>query len=355
MPRGLVNRLVIDSTHATQMKRLIWLLLICLTTAAGAVGQVRNEARRANRDVLRLGRWGVFTHYLADSPGSSVGSPEAWDKRIDAFNVQGLANQLANAKVSYYFITIGQNSGYFCAPNLTYDQLVGRQPSRCSRRDLISDLAKALAAKKIKLGVYLPANAPENDQQAVDKLGWMRGDHRNAEFQRRWESIIKEWSMRWGKNVFAWWIDGAYFADAMYRQADPPNFQTFAAALRSGNPSAIIAFNPGINTVIKPMTEHEDFTAGEVDFYLPLPGRLPYNHNIAVNTSEALKGEQLHYLSFLGEWWGRGTPRFPTYFASAYTRYVNAQGGAVTWDVPISDSGHIPEEFVRQLRVLSGK
>ncbi|MEZ0609318.1 hypothetical protein ACAW74_12415 [Fibrella sp. WM1] len=327
------------------------LVLVCASFANGQPKDVKT-ARKANREILKRGKWGVFTHYLADTPGSPTPTPGNWNQRINRFNVTALANQLAAAHASYYFITIGQNSGYYCAPNSTYDKLVGHPVSHCSQRDLITDLAKALASKGIKLGVYIPANAPENDKQAVDKLGWMRGDHRNAEFQRRWESVIKDWSLRWGKNIFAWWVDGAFFADAMYRQPEPPNFQSFAAALRAGNPDALVAFNPGINTVLKPMTEHEDFTAGEVDFYLPLPGRLPYNNNLAINTAEGLKGEQLHYLSFLGEWWGRGKPRFPTYLISAYTRYVNDQGGVMTWDVPISDAGLIPTAFITQLKAL---
>lgn len=333
----------------------LWLLLLGVLSFT-AYGQTKDQAerRRIGKAVFRKAKWGVFVHYLADSPGATTLTPDSWNRRINAFNVNVLANQLVSAGASYFFITVGQNSGFFNAPNPTYDALVGHQPSHCSQRDLITDLAKALATKGIKLGVYLPANAPENDKQAVERLGWMRGDHRNAEFQTRWEAIIQDWSKRWGKNVFAWWIDGAFFADAMYRHKEVPNFQSFAASLRAGNPNALIAFNPGVNPVLKPMTEHEDFTAGEVDFYLPLPGKQAWNHNNPVNTGEALKGEQLHYFSFLGDWWGKGTPRFPNDLVKAYTRYVNSQGGAMTWDVPISIEGRIPDSYIKQLKTMAG-
>jgi alpha-beta hydrolase superfamily lysophospholipase len=37
------------------------------------------------------------------------------------------------------------------------------------------------------------------------------------------EAVIREWSLRWGKNVSGWWTDGCYHADKMYRHADAPD------------------------------------------------------------------------------------------------------------------------------------
>jgi hypothetical protein len=71
--------------------------------------------------------------------------------------------------------TIGQNSGHYCSPNATYDRIVGITPSKCSRRDLIADLAKTLSARNIRLMVYLPSGAPGADPVARQKLGWRWG------------------------------------------------------------------------------------------------------------------------------------------------------------------------------------
>ena len=46
-----------------------------------------------------------------------------------------------------------------------------------------------------------------------------------------------------------------------------------------------------------------------------------------------------------------GKPRFDDDFVAAYTNQVANRGGAVTWDVPIDDYGHIPDEYIRQLTV----
>ena len=77
----------------------------------------------------------------------------------------------------------------------------------------------------------------------MQRLGWewgfeggwphghaVRTGKRLAEFQQKWEEIIRDWSLRWGDKLRGWWIDGCYFADAMYRFPDPPNFESLAAA-----------------------------------------------------------------------------------------------------------------------------
>ena len=116
--------------------------------------------QRANTDWFRQSRWGVASHYLADTAGcqqATRSNTEDWNRQIDAFDVHGLARQLAEAHVPYYFISLGQNSGFYLSPNRTYDEIVGIVPSKCSRRDLVADLAGALAPCGIRLLVSPPA------------------------------------------------------------------------------------------------------------------------------------------------------------------------------------------------------
>lgn len=96
----------------------------------------------------------MLSHYLAGSAGDGADgtvTPDSWNRQIDAFDVDGLAAQLASAKVPYFCLTMGQTSGVMRAPNATYDRLVNRRPSRLSRRDLIADLADALAPHGIRM------------------------------------------------------------------------------------------------------------------------------------------------------------------------------------------------------------
>ena len=146
--------------------------------------------------------------------------------------------------------------------------------------------------------VYLPAGAPNGDRDARTKLQWQNGPHPNREFQAMWEQVIREWSTRWGDKVTGWWFDGCYWPNTMYRGDEPPNFESFAAAARAGNPNSIVAFNPGVFLRVFSMSPHEDYTAGEINNVAGIEIRRQENGR--------LDGTQIHILSYLGERWGGG-------------------------------------------------
>lgn len=309
--------------------------LLVITCGCGA-------AQSPRTDWFQKAGWGVFTHYLADTVADGEKtSAQKWNALVDGFDVEGLASQLASVRAKYYFITLGQNSGHYIAPNPAYDRLTGIRPSRCSKRDLVSDLYAALERKGIRLLVYLPAGAPDRDPAAMKALGWRSGPYPNREFQTRWEQVIAEWSKRWGSKVGGWWFDGCYWPNIMYRSQAAPNFASFAAAARAGNPHSIVAFNRGVIYPIISITEQEDYTAGEINEpeRVRCPGRW-------------VDGAQFHMLSYLGSNWARSPVRFDAGQVVKWTREIMSKGGVVTWDVPIQANGLIPQVFVDQLKAL---
>jgi hypothetical protein len=317
-------------------------LILCFVLAAA----LQAEDRAA---WMRQARWGVMTHYLADwiargfAPQGEKMTIGRWNELVDHFDVEGVAKQLQSVGAGYYQISIGQNSGYYLSPNATYDRLTGITPGKCSRRDLVADLADALAKRGIRLMVYLPAGAPGADHGADEALGWRNGPYRNSEFQRKWEQVIAEWSVRWGKKVSGWWFDGCYWPNTMYR-GDEPNFATFAAAARAGNPASVVAFNPGVVYRIISMTPYEDFTAGEIDF----PDKVMFRRN----ADGKQDGAQIHVLTFLGEKWGMGSPRFSVEQVVEYSQVVAKQGGVITWDTPIERGGVFSRAFLDLLAAV---
>lgn len=318
---------------------------------------------------LARAKWGVFCHYLAANAWQVRADPRclsvtasAWNARVDAFDAEALAECVAATGAGYLFLTVGQGTGHYCSPNATYDRLTGVEPSKCSRRDLILDLADALRARGVRMMVYTNSDGPYFDGVAARALGYRppwgkeiaeavgvhlkpddgEGDPRLAEFQRNWQAIHREWSLRWGDRVHGWWVDGCYHADQMYRHDEAPNFASFAAAMKAGNADAIVAFNPGVPNKVISHTEHEDYTAGEFP-----------RHGLPQCEGPFIDGARAHTLGFLGTLWRRGArPRFPDELVAAYTRYVNHHGGAVTWDVPITEAGTIPEPFLKQLTAI---
>jgi hypothetical protein len=298
---------------------------------------------------MKEARWGVMTHYLADwiasaeGPGNSP-SVDEWNDLVDRFDVDALADQLQSVGAGFQILTIGQNSGFYLAPNASYDRIVGIRPSKCARRDLVADLAEALRKRGIKLIVYLPAGAPAGDRLAVAALGWQNGPHRNREFQLKWEQVIREWSLRWGNRVSGWWFDGCYWPNTMYRTAEPPNFDSFAAAARAGNPESVLAFNPGVVDRSLSITPQEDYTAGEINE----PDRLMIRRAFAGKVD----GVQVHVLTYLGSTWGKGSPRFSDEQVETLCRTVGRSGGVVTWDLPIGRDGRLAKPFLDRLDLV---
>jgi hypothetical protein len=329
------------------MLRRITFLWLAVALASPGFGATPSPAGRA--DWMREQRFGVMTHYLHDwivgRGNRDQMTPENWNKLIDGFDVETCADQLKSVGVDYYLISIGQNSGYFLSPNATYDKITGITPSRLSRRDLVADLAGALAKRGIKLLVYLPSGAPAGDRVAREALKWENGPHRNAEFQRHWEAIMREWSLRWGDKVAGWWFDGCYWPNQMYRTDEAPNFTSFAAAARAGNPNAVVSFNPGVVNRTLSVTPHEDYIAGEVSD--------PKLWNARRNFDGRIDGAQLHFLSHLGAEWGRGALRFTDAQVLAFTKAVAETGSAVTWDTPTLKNGTFAPEILAQLKAIA--
>lgn len=177
---------------------------------------------------MRELKWGVMCHYLPETTRNDrdiMLDPEEWNRQVVKFDVEALALQLEEIGAGYLLFTIGQNSGYYCSPNAIYDDITGIKPSKCSDRDLIGDLCDALAARNVKFFAYLPSGAPVKDLAVVEKLGWLnlglaenseknigKRKRRLAEFQQKWEAVVREWSLRWGSRVAGWWIDGCYYS-----------------------------------------------------------------------------------------------------------------------------------------------
>lgn len=284
---------------------------------------------------LRDARWGVFSHFLPHMPSAPVPQDMTaahWATRVNGFRADALADQLSSVNAAYYFITIGQAGDYFCSPNATYERLFGPSHGRLSSRDLIADIAKALGPKGIRLCVYLPALGAATPAD-----------------QPRWQAVIREWSQRWGAAVSAWWIDGMYHR--------PEDYKTFTDVFKSGNPDALVAYNTGPvgmnRDQLMPATPYEDYLAGEVDFFLPTCGVRVFDGK-SYYQGPNIAGDQLHFLNFLGAWWGTGEPRYSNELVLSWTGHVNDHGGTVTWDVPLDADGTIAPAFLRQLAALDG-
>ncbi|MCE5325414.1 MAG: hypothetical protein LLG01_03265 [Planctomycetaceae bacterium] len=305
---------------------------------------------------LHDARWGVMTHFLARLPGPAIDNrivtAQEWNEQVDSVDVEAMADTLADLGAGYLILTLGQLSGHFCSPNAAIDRIGGITPSLCSRRDLPAEMARALRKRGLRLIAYIHSEPPHHEQcrDAFETTQAAReADRRRLGMQRKWQSVIAEWSARWGDLVSGWWVDGCY-DPPMYKSLDEPNWHSFAAALRAGNEQSLLAFNHGIMWPPKSITDEDDYLAGEVDgaFFAGYWEGSRYCQVPAI-----YQGVRLHILSFLGTMWCQGdAPRFPDEFVAGYTKFIASRGGATTWDVPIERDCTIRESFMPQLKAI---
>lgn len=92
------------------------------------------------------------------------------------------------------------------------------------------------------------------------------------------------------------------------------------------------------------ITPDEDYTAGEINDL----ERMMIRRAVAGKVD----GAQVHFLSFLGQTWGMGEPRFTAGQVVEWSRKVTQSGGVITWDTPIQKSGLIAAPFIDQLKAI---
>lgn len=325
------------------------------------------NTRAARTEFLRKGGYGFFYHFhyreqwlnpeeerLADDYYRIC---RDWNKVVENFDVEETARLLHSWNAGFFYLTIGQNAGYYCAPNSVYDRITGRsgKDSLCSRRDLISDLADALKKYEIPLIVYTTSNSPARCPEISRKLHFCKRNP-DPEFIRLWSEIHREWAERWGEKIAGWWVDGsAGITQNLFErkrrdgaQKEERTLNTmFRDALRAGNPSAAIAWN--LPQEMESDYE-EDYTAREFNRNNWVTFRFengPFTEN----------GQQYHQLAFIGKNWCRMPIAMDAETMVNATRAVNDNHGAIGWDLPIYTDGRIAEdakqlvdEFVRLYR-----
>ncbi len=289
-------------------------------------------------------KWGIFSHYLYRAPAC----PEAdknWSRRVDSFDTDRLAANLAEMGAGYYFITIMQGTRHMIAPNKTYDEIAGTQPGEaCSHRDLILDISNSLQKYGIDLYLYFTGDGPWLDDSVNRKFGFFEPrENISEEFVKKWASVTREYALRYGDRICGWWFDGCYD----YFGYNNELLSHLYDAVKAGNPNTITSFNNGVDKGGK-WYEKEEFTCGEFNDFTFIP------------KERFTDGAQTHVLIPLGllpdgvpgGWGAKGAVRDAEYL-SRYVNAVNANGGVVTIDIHIEPDGSFDPEQVAVLKEMS--
>ncbi len=296
-----------------------------------------------NKSVLELtdwfyrGKYGVMMHFLGDYRMEDA----VWDQKVNDFDCDGLARQLHACGANHLLFTISQTGGRFCMPIQSYDAVLreaGFPKKLCSDRDLVADLIRALDRYGIHLMLYAAVEGPVAGELR-NIFPWdSHGGGAGEGFTDRYFTMLRELSLRYGRGVKGWWIDGCYDYYPHFRQEDDPFILALTDALKAGNPDSILAFNPGI--VVKKLSRGQEYTCGEanwLDFY---------------PTERMIDGAQWHVLTYLGPWWSEGMSARSNIDLVRYTKACTDKGGVITFDVGYGADGTIVSEHFDQLCVI---
>lgn len=306
----------------------------------------RAEKLLANTDWLVADRYGVMFHWTSDTK-PEAGSPKPYQQAVRDFDVEHFAQMVAEMGAHHAVFTTSHAGFYFPGPNKTIDSIL---PGRTCDRDLITDMAGALAKRGIKLILYFH---PGHD----DAPWWARThfDENKAEYFRQWCAIIREIGERYGKGLAGFWFDDAIFT---YYPFEPP-WEEMTRAAKAGNANRLIIYN---SWILPRANEFYEVFAGENYFsreviegngFLPVGGTGKF-------TGGPQRGLQGHITTFVEGDWGHfkldspiEAPQFSAEMMIAGIQDCMRRKNVPTFDVEIYQEGTISPQTFQLFRAIN--
>jgi hypothetical protein len=312
------------------------------------------------------GKYGLFMHYQyrillgysirtkPQFPQPSQMTAQEWNRLVDGFDAKGFAEQMAEAKVGWVIFCLDDH--YFawpCAPNQAFSQYTGYAPGqKCSRRDLILDVAEALQGRGVKLIVYFAGlngymKEPKVSAGLMEDITG-RGTFNDqqppsAEGRRRRLAVLKEYADRYQNKIAGWWFDGV---ELDTYQAASDDWWAIHAIVHAANPKAVIAFSYGANEQACVCPSVDDYTGGDTwnrqELERLTPAHLPPQRGILWH-GKIYCGNVYH---------GQGDAnQFRDAELIDWINTCNRQGGVCTLDWPFDPKTGLLKDFgVAQLK-----
>jgi hypothetical protein len=178
------------------------------------------------------------------------GPRKPWPAMADQFDVATFADLVASTGAGYAVWSATWATYYFPAPIRAIDRIL---PGRTCERDLIGEIADALARKNIRLILYYHVgheSKPANGSWWSHN--WVSQTDKSLFFDN-WCSIIAEVGHRYGDRLAGWMFDD----ELVYY---PAPYERLGVAAKAGNPRRILSYNPWIQAR---GTDFQDFQFGE--------------------------------------------------------------------------------------------
>ncbi len=310
---------------------------------------------------FRNKKWGVSGGGLFESLNErtnvhSLNKWSSWDDCLNDFDCDLFASTLHDLGAGYTLWPIMQLTRWMAAPSDVYNEITGYKPGEaCPTFDFIERLYQALAKYDIDLFLYFTGDGPAKDPKACAAFG---GIGHNCwvtdEFVEKWSSVARDISMRYGKKLKGWWLDGCYD----FIGYNDERLQILHDACRAGNPDALVATNfygcldrrarIFYNMEDQPAPKDDDYTAGEMVVMGDLPPKDPEKYKDCCWHIYSPLSVDSSYIIHTG--WNDPGTRYTGEFLENYVKEINRRGGVITIGICSYRDGSFDPE---QLKVLS--
>jgi hypothetical protein len=219
----------------------------------------------SSTDWMVAAKYGLMFHWTSQSKPKD-GPPKPYCDAVHDFDVDRFADMASQMGAGFVVFTTSHAGFYFPGPNSAIDAIL---PGRTCPRDLVGDLAKALAKRDIKLELYFH---PGHD----DTEWWKRThfDEDKTAYFDLWCKIIRHTGEQYGEQVSGFWFDDGSFT---YYPFNAP-WKQMTAAAKAGNPRRVITYNswilPKLNDFYEVFGGENEFSDAMIhgDGYLPVGG-----------------------------------------------------------------------------------
>jgi hypothetical protein len=227
---------------------------------------------RADIGPLRDTVYGIGFHWTTWT-APREGMPKSFPEAVETFDVPAFVEQAVECGAGHVMITATHADHWLPGPNPEVDRIL---PGRTCKRDLLMEIADALAAAGIKFmvyynhGVHNPDWSPDHHQDPPwqEAVGSLEKDR--SRYCDNYCRIVGWMSRHYGPKVIAYWFDSGY----EHVKFDTP-WERFTAAAKAGHDGRLICYNSGVFN-FESYTPYQDYWAGEINglAFWPLGGPL---------------------------------------------------------------------------------
>ena len=304
--------------------------------------------QRADFGPLAATKYGIGFHWTTWTM-PRVGEPVSFPEAVEAFDVPALVDLARRTGAGHVLFPATHALHWLPGPNPEVDRIL---PGRTCERDLLGEIADALAAVGLPLIVYyhhgLNERGAEHDPAWAEAVGAYAEDL--SVYYDNYCRVLSWMGEHYGPRIRAWWFD----AGSVLERLAPAPWGLLTAVAKAGYPDRLVTYNSGIESH-KLYTEYQDYWAGEANYlgYRPeggplTPSGLPWFSFTAWNRISPSWGV-----------WGidremreRDLPPPSVEEVAAYLEAFWAVGGAVAFNMLCYQDGSVVEGHAEVLEEI---